>query len=142
MISKLDERFTKLAYELALTSEHEITRVGAVLVANKSIISVGVNSATKSHPLQKMYNEFRNFEVEIRHLIHAEMECIIKYKKLSEDISDLKMYIARIRKNGSLVPGYPCAACKQALKEHGIKSIVHSSFNGFIQSTFNDDDRI
>jgi deoxycytidylate deaminase len=131
MISKLDERFTKLAYELALTSEHEITRVGAVLVANKTIISVGVNSATKSHPLQKMYNEFRHFQVEIRHLIHAEMECIIKYKKMDEEISDLKMYIARIRKNGTLVPGYPCAACQQALKEYGISSVIYSSFNDF-----------
>lgn len=131
MISKLDERFSKLALELAFTSEHEITRVGAVLVANKTIISVGVNSATKSHPLQKMYNEFRHFQVEIRHLIHAEMECIIKYKKLNEDIPDLKMYIARIRKNGTLVPGHPCPACQQALKEYGVNSIVYSSFNGF-----------
>jgi deoxycytidylate deaminase len=136
MLSKYDQKFCNLAINLALTSEHYSTRVGAVLVSNKTIITTGVNSNTKSHPLQKYYNQNRNFEVEIKHHIHAELDCIIKYKKLYEEIPNVKLYIARLRKDGSIVPAYPCPACLAAIQDHQISEIIYSNFSGFVKHSF------
>ncbi len=128
--SMKNQKFIKLALSLANTSEHYSTRVGAVLVhKNKTIIATGVNSNTKSHPLQKFYNSYRNFEVEINHHIHAEMDCIVKYKNMGIELEDLSLYIVRLNKTGNIVPAYPCVACAKALKEYGINNLIYSIDN-------------
>ena len=128
---KIDSKYCDLAVSLAKTSKHQI-RVGAVLVSGKDIISVGVNSTEKSHPLQKYYNDrYRNFKVDIYNHIHAELDSILKYRRMRIELPKLKIYIARINKNGELVPGYPCSSCFPLITDNGIKSIIYSTRNGF-----------
>jgi deoxycytidylate deaminase len=128
---KIDKKFCDLAISLAKTSNHQF-RVGAVLVSKKDIISVGVNSTDKSHPLQKYYNDrCREFKVEIHNNIHAEMDAILKYRRMRIDIPKLKIFIARINKNGIIVPGYPCPSCSALLNDNSVNTIIYSTSDGF-----------
>lgn len=128
---KIDTKFCDLAISLAQTSQHQI-KVGAVLVSGKDIISVGVNSTTKSHPLQKYYNDmYRGFTVQIHNYIHAELDAILKYRRMRIEIPKLKIYIARINKSGELLPGKPCPACSAAIIDNNIGTIIFSGNNGF-----------
>lgn len=126
------DKFSNLAIALAETSEHSQYKVGSVLVSNKSIISVGVNTL-KSHPYQKIYNKYRNFNVEINHFLHAETDAILKYRRMRIELPKLKIYIARIRKDGTIVPGFPCPACYQLILDNNIREIIFSTHDDFNQ---------
>lgn len=128
---KIDNRMCDLAISLAKSSNHNI-RVGAVLVSGKEIISVGVNSTTKSHPLQKYYNDmYRGFTVPIHNNIHAELDAILKYRRMRIVLPKLKIYIARINRSDQLLAGKPCPACFAAIKDNLISTIVYSTTKGF-----------
>ena len=128
---RIQNKFCDLAISLAKSSDHQF-RVGAVIVSGKQIISVGVNSADKSHPMQKYYNDrYRDFTVPIYNHIHAELDAILKYRRMRIDIPKLSIYIARINKKGDLVPAYPCPSCSAAIYDNNIKSIIYSSSTGF-----------
>lgn len=132
MPMKIDKRFCDLAVSLAKTSKHQI-RVGAVLLSGREIISVGVNSISKSHPMQKYYNDlYRGFTVPIHNNIHAELDAILKYRRMRIELPKLKIVIARLNKSGELLAGRPCPACYAAIIDNNIDSIIYSTETQFI----------
>jgi deoxycytidylate deaminase len=136
--TKIDLRFFNIAHNLAINSDHYKTKVGAVLVDQKQIVSADFNSNNKSHPLQKYYNEnYRGFNDDVcRHLIHAELSCIIKCKNIHE-YSDLKIYIVRVININIMVDSRPCKACIQALQDYKIYDIYYSTISGFAYERLN-----
>lgn len=109
-------RYIKIAKALAHTSSGKY-RVAALLFNKKGdLLSSGVNSYQKSHPLQKHYA----LKVGISHsYLHAEIAAIARLKGKKP----YKLLLVRIGKRQNLLPIDPCPICSIALKEHGVKVI-------------------
>ncbi len=95
-------------------------RLGALVTIRKKIIAFGFNSY-KSHPLQKKFG--RN---EKAICLHAEIDAIKNALKRVK-ISDLKratLYVARIKKDGTIGMAKPCTGCQRAIVAFGIKQVI------------------
>jgi len=85
-----------------------------------NLLSIGKNSYTKTHPLQKRYAVKVNQPQ--KEYLHAEIAALVKCK--SEDA--YKIVIKRIDKNGNTKLAAPCEVCQLAIKEAGIKVIEYT----------------
>jgi len=128
-----DTRIIKIAADLAATSNHPKAHIGAVLTVGRDIISVGVNGR-KSHPLQKYYNKFRFLDDTAHHLMHAELEAIIRGRSLIRN--NATMYIYRLMRSGKQGMCRPCGGCMKALKDYNIRDIVYSTYDGIAHEVF------
>lgn len=137
MFSKKDEKFFNKTMLLAMISDHYKSKIGAMLVKNNKPISIGVNSNFKTHPIQKYYNEIyrglSNID-DCRHLIHAELECILNSNISKYDMNNqnLSIYIVRVMKDKTLANARPCKSCLAMLKDFKINHIYYSTNTGFI----------
>lgn len=132
--SKAELKFYDVACAAARTSNHSKYKVGAVLVKRKQIISVGVNSQSRSHPLQKRYNALRkSLTAPIHDNIHAEMDAIIKTNVF--DLTDASIFVYRGTQSGK-ANSRPCEACSQALRDKGIKHIYYTTVDGYVYEKF------
>lgn len=135
MFTSREERLFNVAKSVAATSKHPKARVGAALVHDGHVVSVGVNGK-KSHPLQAHYNSFRYDDDGgmTKHLMHAEIEAIVKARSYLHHISsrDIQIYVYRVMKDGSKGMARPCAGCMQALRDFGIKEVYYSTNDGLV----------
>lgn len=131
-ISKRDYKFFEVAAAAAATSHHKKAQIGAVIVSNKHILSVGVNQHTKTHPMQKQYNVHR-YGIKndtLSHCTHAEIDAISKAKN-TKMLKQSRIYVSRVKKDGSLGMCRPCPACLQALGNSGISEIFYTTDLGY-----------
>lgn len=128
-----DRRIFDVARDLAATSNHPKAHIGAVLLSGRDIISVGVNGR-KSHPLQKHYNTFRFSDERAHHMMHAELEAIVRGRSFMRD--DNVMYIYRQLRTGDQGMCRPCNGCIQALKDHKIGRIFYTTYEGYAYEEF------
>jgi deoxycytidylate deaminase len=119
----------EVARSLAATSTHHKAQIGAVIAVGKEILSVGVNGR-KSHPLQQKYNRARKYN-HSRHLLHAELDAIIKGKAHTTRFDNASMYVYRVMKSG-MQSGMcrPCVGCMEALRDFGIKRVIYTTPDG------------
>lgn len=89
------------------------------------VISKGVNSYTKTHPMQAEYAEKSGRDNKI--YLHAEIAALVRAKK-----KPYAIYVARKFKNEEFALAKPCPVCRLALKEAGIKKIVYTTDEGTI----------
>lgn len=131
-ITNRDVKFFELALAAARTSRHSKAHIGAVVVSNKDVVSVGVNQRDKTHPMQKKYNVARfGFDSDaLRHCTHAEIDALTKVKNVGQ-YKNIRVYVGRTMKNGELGMCRPCPACFNALKDHGINEIFYTTEHGF-----------
>jgi deoxycytidylate deaminase len=118
-----------IAKALALTSEHEKAHIGAVIVCGKDVVSVGVNG-NKSHPLQKQYNKYRFDDDRASHLLHAELDAIIRARPYIKN-GNASIYIYRVLRNGEIGMSKPCAGCERALNDYRIHNIFYTTEQGY-----------
>lgn len=104
------------------TQKHTIT----AFVANKKgvILSYGMNSYEKTHPIQARYAELTNNKEHI--YLHAEIAALVKNKSKKAK----KMYIVRLFRNGQFADASPCPICIAAIKEAGIQKIIYTVNDG------------
>jgi tRNA(Arg) A34 adenosine deaminase TadA len=90
------------------------------IITNKKgkIISIGINSYNKTHPLQAKYADLTNQPEKI--YLHSEIDALTR---LSLDSIPHSIYIARVDKSGNIHPAKPCIICKLALRTSGIFKI-------------------
>lgn len=109
-------------------SDHHKFRVGCVLEYKGHIIGRGHNSS-KTHPLQKEYNRFREFNYSNNYTpesIHAEVAaiCSVSYPVgINVKWSKVRIYVCRVRKDGRTACSRPCKACMGCIKSLGIRKI-------------------
>lgn len=127
-MTPFDTRIMKVAADLAVTSTHPKAMIGAVLVSGRDIIAIGVNGR-KSHPMQKYYNRFRFSDERASHLMHAELEAIVRGRTFLR--GDNAMYIFRQLRTGTFGMCRPCAGCIRALKDFKIPRIFYTTYDGF-----------
>ena len=120
------------ARHIALLSEYERVHIGCIAIYNNSIISVGWNKS-KTHPLQKYYNKFRNFNETSNtiHSIHAEIDCISKIQYMDIKWDKVKIFVYREMLDGNIGMARPCEACMAYIKDMGIKNIYYTTNDGF-----------
>ena len=123
----IDHKMFGVAHAAARTSTHEKALIGAVVVRGRDILSVGVNGR-KSHPLQRYYNAFRFSDERANHLMHAEIDAIVKAKEFLGD--DTSIYVYRVLRNGTTAMCRPCVGCLRALKDYGIKRVFYTTGDG------------
>ena len=114
MLTRTEQRHLERAARIASTSTCR-QRHGAVAAIGARIIAVGVNSF-RCHPTvasdPKRESSF-----------HAEIAVL---RQLREVDSRTTLFVARVAKNGRTALSAPCANCRQALKEAGVKQVIFS----------------
>jgi deoxycytidylate deaminase len=131
-----DEKFLKLAGELAELSEYKKYPTGCIVVYKNRIISTGWNSH-KSHPIQRKYNIERNIPESSIHKIHAEIDALKNIIYLNVDWSKVKIYIYRKRFNQPYGMARPCPSCMKFISDIGIKNVYYTTNKGFAYEKIN-----
>ena len=120
-------KFLDKAKQDSLKSNFPRQGVGCVAVIGNKQIAIGHNT-TKSHPKQKEYNKYRNFEHPEKDTgtIHAEINVLQKIRHLDLDFEDVVLYVGRQKKDGSQGCAKPCKACQKLIKEMGIGTVYYT----------------
>jgi tRNA(Arg) A34 adenosine deaminase TadA len=82
------------------------------------VLSVGKNSFTKTHPLQKKYADLCGLGDKI--YMHAEVHAVVQVKE-PENIDSI--LVTRFNKSGKPVRVDVCVICQSLLKVIGVKNI-------------------
>lgn len=119
-----EKRMFNIAREVSYLSDFHGTRVGAVVVDGKRILSTGFNSS-KTRPLQHRYNIYRHFEDYNTSIpkSHAEVNALSPLIGKEIDWSRVDIYIYREKKNGERGCSRPCLGCAHLIKDLGIRNI-------------------
>jgi len=131
-------RYFRRAKEVALLSDFYRFHIGCVAVYQGKIIGTGFNT-NRSHPLQKQFNSYREFDLtskRIDHKLHAEIHCLIQIKDMNIDFSKVHIFIYRKLKSRDHGLARPCPACMNMIKSMGIKSIYYTTDDGYIHENF------
>lgn len=89
------------------------------------LISIGYNSYTKSHPLQKYFAEKVGHPDKI--YLHAEIAAILAAK--GQPIHRIE--ISRFNKKGDISNAKPCPICMEAIQAFGIDKISYTTDRGY-----------
>lgn len=130
-ITNFDKRMFQCARAEAFKSDFDRFNVGCVVVYKHKIIGRGCNGK-KTHPIQKKYNKFRKFNRSRNYSpasLHAEVSALCSVKhSVGMDINwkKVKVYVYRVRKDGSGACARPCKACETLMRSLGITGCYYS----------------
>lgn len=93
--------------------------VAKVYDKQNRLLSTGINSYVKTHPVQAEYAA--RVGLPDKQFLHAEVRAIIKALKKGKPHS---IHIERYGKDGSPLRAAPCPVCALAIKEAGIKKVT------------------
>jgi tRNA(Arg) A34 adenosine deaminase TadA len=85
------------------------------------VLSIGKNSYVKTHPLMAKYGEKVGEPNKL--YLHAEIQAILKCKDLSKAHS---IFVSRYNKHGHPALAAPCRLCQEAIKQSGIRKVLHT----------------
>lgn len=108
-------------------SDHHAHQLSAVLLYKGRPISFGYNQLKRDPKINK-YSRVKG--------MHAEMSCLFKVRFTNKNIlKDCTMVIMREDKKGNPANARSCEACQALLRDYGIKHIVYSTSNGWMDET-------
>jgi deoxycytidylate deaminase len=84
------------------------------------LISTGVNSYNKTHPLQAHFAALANLDKKI--YLHAEIDALLKAK--GKVVHSIK--VMRFNNKGKEMLAAPCPICQLAIKSFGVKSVTYT----------------
>jgi deoxycytidylate deaminase len=105
-----------------LKSDHPTFKLSACIVLKKTILSIGHNYLTKTHPMIRKYDPYKT--------LHAELDAIIKVKN-KEQLRGATIYIYREDRQGKKALAKPCPVCQKIIKAFGIKKMEYTTINGW-----------
>ena len=112
-MNKWDERFSKIAREVSTWSKDPRTKIGAVAVRDKLILSTGVNGLPSG--MDDSDYILNDRELKNQFIIHAEANCIYNAAQNGVSLRGSTMYVY----------GLPvCSECAKALIQSGVSRIV------------------
>lgn len=113
--------------ELRLKAEHHQHKLSAIILLKGRPVSFGFNNGIKTHPKASKYTEYPT--------LHAEMSAIFKVKN-KDILRYCTLVVYREDRMGNLAMSRPCVACQQLIKECGIKKVVYTTKDGWIEESF------
>lgn len=84
------------------------------------LLSTGINSYTKTHPLQSYFAKRVGHDAKI--YLHAEIAAILR----SRHHPIYRIKVERYDPKGNPVSAKPCEICREAIKAFGISVIEHT----------------
>ena len=109
-MNKLDKVFINIAKETSTLSHCVRSKVGAVLVKDGNIISFGYNGTPSG-----MNNSCEENDVTFPHVIHGEVNAILKAAKTGNSVDGSTLYLTLS----------PCLDCSKLILQSGIKRVVY-----------------
>jgi dCMP deaminase len=106
----LDRVFINIAKETSTLSHCVRSKVGAVLVKDGNIISFGYNGTPAG-----MDNTCEKDDVTLPHVIHGEVNAILKAAKTGNSVDGSTLYLTLS----------PCLDCSKLILQSGIKRVVY-----------------
>lgn len=138
-ITKKEKRFFDVAKSVAKTSTYHGTHVGCCVVYKGLVVSVASNSE-KTHPLQMLYNRFREFDPKTAvNKLHAEVHAlsVLMSSHRYIDWSKVSIYVYRELKNGKPAVSKPCPACSNLIKDLGIPKVYYiNEFGQYVKEMY------
>ncbi len=107
-----DEWFMKHVYLTSEKSRDPRTKIGAVLVKDKHIISSGFNGFPMG--IDDLIERYDDRETKYKYVVHAEQNSILVAARFGISIMDTTLY----------TNGIPCHSCMKSVIQGGIKDIV------------------
>lgn len=107
---KLDSVFMNITKEVATLSHCVRFKVGAVLVKDGNIISMGYNGTPAG-----MDNCCEKDNVTVPHVIHGEVNAILKAAKTGTSVNGGTLYLTLS----------PCLDCSKLISQSGIKRVIY-----------------
>ncbi len=111
-LSKWDDRFIRIADEVASWSKDPGTKVGAVLVLDRRIIATGYNGFP--HGIEDTVERYQNRETKLGLTVHAEVNAILNAAKHGAVTAGATLYVT--------FP--PCVSCSTAVIQAGVTHVV------------------
>lgn len=123
MKNKIIKRTIDIAKAICpLNLDHRCSHI-AFLVKKNKIVHIGTNSC-KSNPHTLKYE----YEDHQRDGVHAELSVCLKSGK--QNLSNYKMIVLRVDRNGNLTNSKPCSGCQSVIKQFNINNVWHSDSEG------------
>lgn len=115
-MTKWDNYFINVAKESAKLSKDPKTKVGAVLVKDKKILSVGFNGAPRNFSDELVPSDEGKTLLEQKNtfMCHAELNSILNYGGHMKDLKGSTLYVTVS----------PCYRCAVALAQIDVKNVV------------------
>lgn len=110
----------KCAFKTSFNSEDPSTKVGAAIIKDNKILSVGYNRPPHNWEGEFIWNKDVSKGIEntkYPYVIHAEMDAIMNYKGKLGDLKDACMCVTLC----------PCENCAKLISASGIKTVVYYS---------------
>lgn len=107
-----DERFIRIAYEVASWSKDPGTKVGAVLVTDRRIIATGYNGFPQN--ISDSFERYEDRETKLSYTVHAEVNAILNAAKNGARTDSSTLYVT--------FP--PCVRCSTAVIQAGVTHVV------------------
>ena len=115
-MSKWDDRFMRIAEEVASWSKDPGTKVGAVLVLDRRIVATGYNGFPQGvHDFPERYE---NRDTKLSLTVHAEVNAILNAAKNGAKTDGSTLYTTFA----------PCVHCSIAVVQAGVSRIVAPNF--------------
>jgi dCMP deaminase len=112
MTDKWDERFVRIAQEVASWSKDPGTSVGAVLVNDKRILATGYNGFPSG--ISDNLDRYLDREVKLAYTVHAEVNALLNAAKNGAKTEGSTLYTTF----------HPCVNCAAAVIQGGISKVV------------------
>lgn len=120
---KTNEEILQLGLKIARNSINKRYNYVAIITNKKNkILSIGMNSYIKTHPLQAKYALKTGFDGKI--YLHSEIDALIRCKLIPE-----KIFIVRTNRFGEVRYAKPCPICMEAIKKYKVKEIFYTVNN-------------
>lgn len=128
LADKWDERFVRIAHEVATWSKDPGTNVGAVLVMDKRILATGYNGFPSG--IEDNLERYLDREVKLAYTVHAEVNALLNAARNGARTEGSTLYTTF----------HPCVNCAASVIQGGISRVVcptvesapvrwHNSFN-------------
>jgi len=117
---KLQEKAIQFSLNREDFSNSPYNVICATLDKRGSILSIGFNSYTKTHTLQKHYAT--KVKLFYKEYLHAEISALVKTQNKVHSVM-----VLRVTQTGKIANAKPCPVCMMALVEAGVKTVFYSN---------------
>lgn len=111
-ITKWDRRFMDVALLISTWSKDPGTKVGAVLVYNRNILSTGYNGFPCG--ISDNLERYADREVKLAYTVHAEVNALLNAAKNGAKVSGATLYATF----------HPCVNCAASIIQGGVSRVV------------------
>jgi deoxycytidylate deaminase len=117
------DRLIRIAQDNA-TKQDVRYRHTSVLVYKNRIVSIGVNSYKKTHPIA--WQRGRNSWC----FVHSEVASLAAYRGLVSDLRHCTMYNVRVGVRGDIQLSKPCQNCTKVMIAFGLRRVAYTNDEG------------